>query len=122
MNDYEYTGGDVPVKTNDVIQSVLHILDEYDDNIKNGTVPDTNPFTEQIVLPNNNGKYFEVPEEIQRRSIQIWLSNKKESGDTDQGNTEGFENENNTLSTLMKYIIGLILLVVIIWMSMKYMY
>jgi hypothetical protein len=122
MDDYEYTGNDVPVRMNDVIESVLNILNQYDDSIKNGIVPDTDPFREQIVLPNKNGKYFAVPEEVQRKAIQIWLSNKEgnisESKEENE-NIEGFENNN---SSIMKYILTIIVIAVIIWLSMKYMH
>lgn len=122
MDDYEYTGEDVPVRMNDVIDSVLNVLDQYDEAIKNGQTPETDPFREQIVLPNGENKFFAVPEEIQRRAIKIWLTNKEKSNNTndedDEENIEGFQNNN---SSFMKYLLAIVVIAVLIWLSMKYL-
>lgn len=82
MNDDFYTGDQVQIDPDLVSDQVITLLDDYDEKTARGEKPDINPMKEKIIIRTNDGKAFEIPEDIQRAAIEKWLAikNEKEMG------------------------------------------
>lgn len=116
MNNYirenfQYTGKAVPVDSDASSQHVIALLDEYNKRVKVGEKPDVDPFRENIVFKTNNNIFYEIPEEIQRKAIQMWLSKhpqrlKQRSGQRANINKK----QNNNTSNIILYVIVVVLM------------
>jgi len=82
MNDSFYTGNQIEIDPNLVSDQVILLLDEFHDKVSRGETPEINPMKERIIMQTDEGKAFEIPEDIQRMAIEKWLSmkNSREMG------------------------------------------
>jgi hypothetical protein len=82
MNDSFYTGNQIEIDSNLVSDQVILLLDEFYDKVSRGEIPEINPMKEKIIMQTDEGKAFEIPEDIQRMAIEKWLAmkNSKEMG------------------------------------------
>lgn len=129
MENYKYTGKNIPLQLDTGINYVIEKLKAYDNAL--ATNPDLitrsdSPYNHKIIMKTNEGKYIEIPTEVQREAIKKWMimkspqSNKELIDDTTDTDSE-IEVEvkkkkkskldsmfNNTLFIILLFIIAIV--------------
>jgi hypothetical protein len=85
--EFKYTGNSVPINPTMVHAQVINLLDEYNDQLANDIVVDSNPFNDKIIASTPDGKLYEVPSYIQEKAIEIWLKNNLSTVDEENLNS-----------------------------------
>lgn len=82
--NFEYTGRNIQIDSDTSSLQVIALLDEYKKRLNKGESPNSNPFKQKIIMRHPSGKYYEIPEDIQKKAIKIWLArNRKNNIDID---------------------------------------
>jgi hypothetical protein len=76
-SEYEYTGKSLPQTLEKCISFVIETLRKYDENINNNIHVDKSPYNSKIIMETKEGKYIEIPMEVQNEAIQKWLYEKE---------------------------------------------
>lgn len=74
---YQNTGSGVSIDVNKTINDVIFILEKYDYALANGGSVSFNPYDNPVVLENDDGRSFRVPQEIQTEAIRKHLQGHK---------------------------------------------
>lgn len=53
---------------------IFLLLSEYDREIAKNKIPALNPYFDTIIMPTEDGKYIEIPKELQKSVIRQWMS------------------------------------------------
>jgi hypothetical protein len=131
MNDSFYTGNQIEINPNLVSDQIILLLDEFHDKISRGETPEINPMKERIIMQTDEGKAFEIPEDIQRMAIEKWLAikNSREMGGIkynikkykinknriiDEENDDS-DNEELSITNWIKYILFFIILALLFY-------
>jgi hypothetical protein len=78
---FQYTGKSEPITVSACHDYVKTRLREYDDKLANkGGDVGPSPYHNKLVMPTGNGKFVEVPVEIQDEAVRQWLANKNVNG------------------------------------------
>lgn len=69
----------VPLDQTFVLLYIFALLDAYDKSIRSNKkqLPESNPYTDKIMLKTDNGKYVELPGNVQKYAIEKWDEIKK---------------------------------------------
>ena len=80
-NKYQKTGNNIPIPVDELVAYVQERLNQYD-MLTQATeaVPSYNPYTHPIIYPREDGKTVQIPEDIQKQAVGIYLR-KKRTGD-----------------------------------------
>ena len=129
----EYTGNYVPLDKSLTIQYVMKLLDEYDQQTKNGIHPVVNPYKDNIIIDNQNGNRIVIPKEIQRMAIIRWLFensiDEENYDETDRSTDSEIEKQKNDdingsddtsmLSVFVKIIFCMMIIILILYVLSK---
>ena len=58
--NFQYTGGSVPIDQTYAHAQVINFLDEYNYQLEHDIVPDVNPFNEKLIAKSQDGKFYET--------------------------------------------------------------
>lgn len=119
--DFEYSGNNLPINLNDTSLYVMALLNDYDKRMKNGDVPKINPYKDRLVMQMENGKFVEVPYEIQSEAVKKWLATPIKGGTITRINQLDTEDDladdidDSFLFNIIKVIVVLIIVVMIVY-------
>jgi len=119
--DFEYSGNNLPINLNDTSLYVMALLNDYDKRMKNGDVPKINPYKDRLVMQMENGKFVEVPYEIQSEAVKKWLATpikgeqNRHTGQLDTDDELADDIDDSFLSNIIKVIIVLAIVVLIVY-------
>src|SRR4051812_30331407 len=96
--NFQYTGKNIPLRLDKCINFVSLKLQEYDYALENGKKIGDSPYHNKIVMSTEDGKFVEIPTEIQNEAVKLWLA-QKEMGSNHKNdsvnNTHAFEPDDN---------------------------
>lgn len=75
--DYQRTGNNIEVRQNDLLEYVIHQLNEYD----SAGSPDESsysPYSHPIIYELEDGRTIEIPKAIQAQAIEMYMEHKRE--------------------------------------------
>lgn len=134
MSNYKYTGRSVRLDLNEVEDEVFRLFREYELS-ENGHInggPGFDPFTEPIILKNEHGISYQIPNDIQANLIEKWHTSRRmgkkvrfadpeENEVFDEYNNVEIENDIETSSTsTLKYFMYFLVFLVIIYFAYLY--
>jgi len=73
----QYTGQNIPVNTQLLMSFVMTKLNEYDEQLNNGTTIKS-PYADKIQMELDNGVTIEIPPDVQNQAIQQWIISKEQ--------------------------------------------
>ena len=123
--NFQYTGKAVPIRPSYATAQVIDLLDEYNYQLKHDIIPNVNPFNEKLIAKSEDGRMYEIPEEIQKQAVRLWrktnkVSKKKTSEESDEDdNNEMVDKENSAFSHIFIYVIIIGLLIVFGYFALK---
>lgn len=66
-------GNYIQIDKKKTISYVLSMLNEYDNNIEMKKQSESNPYKDPIYMKTDDGKFVEVPEDLQKYAISKWI-------------------------------------------------
>lgn len=118
--DFKYTGKSKPVTVDKCIKFVIGKLRNYDNNI--GDISES-PYNSKIIMEIDNGKFVEIPHEIQHEAVKKWLATKgvDDVKETNNINTisKSIKKKTNDSQLLVFILFGLISLLAGYYISQK---
>ena len=83
--DYQRTGNNIEVRQNDLLEYVIHQLNEYDST---GSPDESSysPYSHPIIYELEDGRTIEIPKAIQAQAIEMYMEHKREQMQPQQQN------------------------------------
>lgn len=136
MDNYNYTGANIPIDINIVISYTIKQLKEYDDKLSQGILLSKSPYNDKIIMKMENDKIIEVPYEVQQEAIKKWEIIKAESeyemekksleerieSISNQLNDELTENFEDAETSTYSFIIKFIAIILIVGIALYFFY
>jgi len=72
----EKTGKVIPINQTLVMLYMFSLLDQYDIAIELKKSVEVDPYRDNIIMKTDDGKYIEIPIEMQKYAIQKWIETK----------------------------------------------
>lgn len=126
MEKYSSNGNVIPINALEASEYTKMLLSEYDNIIKNhkDTKIDINPYSDKIIMPLENGKFVEIPQNIQDSAILEWQNEQNElkdsrfesneSNDSNDFEENEFDKSYDTTTNNNSFIMYFLLLIIVV--------